>query len=91
MLAGETFRIGLANDSALEEPVDFPIGDDVVLLLQAVHRDGHGEPDGIEHDKRCRTREIPLAHAREPRWLRPCKREDKQKEEGQPREGQHPD
>lgn len=65
MLAGETFRIGLANDSALEEPVDFPIGDDVVLLLQAVHRDGHGEPDGIEHDKRCRTREIPLAHARE--------------------------
>lgn len=91
MLAGEALRIGLGRHFAFEELVDLPVGNDVVLLLQAIHRDGHGEPDGIEHDKRGRPCEVPLAHAREPRRLLPRKREAEQEEEGQSREGQHPD
>ena len=75
MLAGEAFRIGLGRHFAFEKPVDLPVGDDVVLLLQAIHPDGHGKPDGIEHDERGRTRKVPFAHAREPRRLRPRNRE----------------
>lgn len=36
-------------------------------------------------------REVPLAHTREPRRLRPGNREAEKEEKGQPREDQHPD
>ena len=71
MPAREALRVGLAVKLPLEEPVNLPVGDDIMLLLQAVDGDGHAEPNGIEHDERGRSRDVALAHASKARRFLP--------------------